>query len=167
MKGIAAIALLLGAALAASAEAQSNARFTSSATNVAEAAELEARATGLYHSIRDYPRAAKLHERAAALRSAGDAQRVDNLRRAALLYHYSGKLTQARAAMTAAGDAALAAGDVRTAAAAYLDAAFLSKEDGLGEETNRLVRKAQLLTNSPLLSAQEKDAILRRIRVSA
>lgn len=154
---------LLGFALALPAEAQQTARFASTATDVAQAAQLEAEAQELYNTLREYKRAAKLHMQAAALRPASDAKRVDNLRMAAMLYHYAGRLTNARQAMTQAGDAALAAGDVKTAADSYLDAAFLSSDEGVAEEANRLVRKAQLLTHSPLLTSQARNSILRRI----
>jgi len=160
-------AVLLGVALAAPVQAQTAARFASTATDVARAAELESQAVALYESPRSFKRAAKLHEQAAELRPAGDLVRIDDLRQAARLYHYAGSTAKARDLMVRAGDAALAAGDVLNAAETYLDAAFLYREAGMGGEVLQLVKKAQLLTNSPLISARDKSSILSRIQASA
>ena len=166
-KTMSGFAVLLGVALAAPVQAQTAARFASTATDVARAAELESQAVSLYESPRSFKRAAKLHERAAELRPAGDLIRVDNMRQAARLYHYAGSAAKARDLMVRAGDAALGAGDVLNAAETYLDAAFLYREAGMANEVQQLVKKAQLLTNSPLISARDKSSILSRIQASA
>jgi hypothetical protein len=160
-------AVLLGVALAAPVQAQTAARFASTATDVARAAELESQAVALYESPRSFKRAARLHEQAAELRPAGDLVRIDDLRQAARLYHYAGSTGKARDLMVRAADAALAAGDVVSAAETYLDAAFLYQEAGMNAEVTTLVKKAQLLTNSPLITARDRTAILSRIQVSA
>lgn len=159
------LAILFGAVLAVPADAQT--RFASSSTDIARAEKLEAAAEALYTSPDDYRKAARLHEEAAALRPAGDLQRVSNLRQAARLFYYSGSKTTARETMVKAADAALEAGDVLNAASTYLDAAFLYREANMPARRNELVHKAQLLSNSPLLSAGDRSSILNRIQVSA
>lgn len=158
-------AVLFATALAAPAGAQ--ARFATDATDVARAEALEAKAEALYQSPGKYKQAARLHEQAAGLRPAGDEKRWTGLRQAARLYYYAGSASQSRAAMVRAADEAMAAGDVITAASTYLDAAFLFRETGRGAEAAELVRKAQLLSNSPLLSRQDRNAILSRIQAAA
>jgi ATP/maltotriose-dependent transcriptional regulator MalT len=160
-------AVLMGMTLAAPVDAQTSARFASVETNVARAAELEAQATAMYHSPRDYKRAAKLHEEAAELRPAGDRIRVDDLRQAARLYHYTGSTLKARELMVQAAEDAHAAGDVVAAAESYLDAAFLYFEAGMPNEVTKLVEKAELLSKSPLISSSDRKMILSRIQVSA
>lgn len=160
-----AFAGFLGLAFAAPAQAQ--ARYAASSRDVVEAERLEAEARALYTSPKQFRKAAQLHERAAELRPAGDLERARDLRQAARLYYYAGEGSAARRTMVAAGDAALEAGDVIAAAETYLDAAFLYREAGQADQRNELVRKAHLLSNSPLLSAQDRSAILSRIRVTA
>jgi hypothetical protein len=134
---------------------------------VAMATDLENKAKALYPAPKRYREAARLLVEAAALRDAGDPQRIDNLRQAGRLFHYAGVSERARSVMEQAADAALAAGDVKTAAAAYLDAAFLAQDVKRIEDARRMIEKARLLTNSPLLSAEEKSVILERINAAA
>jgi hypothetical protein len=149
------------------APAAAQATFARSAETTARAIELEARAEALYSSPRRYRDAARLHEQAARVRGAADPQSAKNLRQAARLYHYAGDVARARSTMERAADAAMQVGDVVTAAASYLDAAFMARDEGLATEVERLVERARLLGNSPLLDAAQRDAILGRIRVSA
>jgi hypothetical protein len=65
--------------------------------------------------------------------------------------------------MERAADEAHAAGDVVRAANAYIDASFLAQAAGNDLKVPELVKKAQLLTSSPLLAASERESILRRI----
>lgn len=154
--------LLLGMLVAVPAHAQST-RFASATTDPSRAVELESRAAALYNAPNKFREAARLHEEAAGLRAADDEMKVENLRQAARLYYYTGAKRQAWVAMERAGDAALAAGDVVNAASSYLDAAFLFRAGKQAADVQRMIRKAQLLTNSPLLSAQDRASILGRI----
>jgi tetratricopeptide (TPR) repeat protein len=158
---------VLVAALALAAPANAQTRMVTGETNVSEAMQLEAQAAALYQAPSKYKDAARLHERAAELRPAGDVKRVDNLVQAARLWYYAGAQSRAREVMVRAGDGALAAGDVVTAATTYLDAAFLYRDAGQPAEANRLIQKAQLLSNSPQITSSDRDDILRRIQVSA
>jgi hypothetical protein len=137
------------------------------ASTVASANDLEAKAAALYSTPKRYREAARLLMEAAGLREAGDPQRVKNLRQAGRLFYYTGNPESARAAMEQAADAALAVGDVKIAAEAYLDAAFLAQSVKSTAEVRRFIEKARLLTNSPLLSAEEKVIILERINAAA
>ncbi len=165
-KTITGFAVLIGLASAASS-AQAQARFATSSTDVVKAEKLEAQAKALYESPKEYRKAARLHVQAAELRPAGDIERVNDLRQAARLFYYSGAETTARETMVQAGDAAMADGDVVNAAGTFLDAAFLYRDAGMQATANELIRKAHLLSNSPLLSASDREAILSRIQATA
>lgn len=160
-------AVLLGIALGMPAPADAQARYAASSTDLAKAQQLEAQAEALYTVPNEYRKAARLHLRAADLRPAGDLERVAGLRQAARLFYYSGAMVDARETMVKAADAAMEAGDVLNAAETYLDAAFLYREAGMQAEMNTLVRKAQLLSNSPFLTARDRDSIRNRIQISA
>jgi hypothetical protein len=126
-------------------------------------AELESRAQSMLPNPRRYGEAAKLYLRAADLRKAGDPRRVTDLVMASRLTYYDRNVTRARAIMERAADEALAAGDVVSAAHAYVDASFLAWEAGDNESVPRLVKKAELLASSPLLAERDRAAILARI----
>lgn len=64
--------------------------------------------------------------------------------------------------MERAGDRALSIGDVARATHAYLDAAFIARRARKEGEVTRLVRKAYLLTGSPLLSVNQQGEIRQR-----
>jgi hypothetical protein len=117
----------------------------------------------LYERPRSYRRAAALHEKEAQLRSVNDTERVNALAQSARLYAYVGDLGQARALMERAARSALQRGDVMRAAHALLDAAFLAIGDRDLNSGYALARQAGLLSQSPLLSEAERNAIVRRI----
>lgn len=158
-------ALVAGLALAVPAQAQT--RYVTSGTDVTQAERLEEQAAALYDTPAKFKEAARLHEQAAELRAAGDVKRVSNLRQAARLWYYAGSESRALHTMVRAADDAMAAGDVVTAATTYLDAAFLYREANQPAQANELIRKAQLLSTSPLITSRDRDAILGRIQASA
>lgn len=129
----------------------------------AKADALRRQAESLYDQPRRYRRAAGLHEREAQLRSPYDAERIKALAQAARLYSYLGDAARARELMQRSARSALQRGDVTRAAHAFLDAAFLAMRErdlNLGLD---LARQAELLSESPLLSEADRNAILRRI----
>jgi hypothetical protein len=128
-----------------------------------EPAELEARAEALFAAPKKYGQAVKLYVQAADLREPGDPQRVTDLVMASRLAFYDGKKGRASDLMVRAADEALAAGDIVNAAHAYIDASFLAQEMGNGAVVVELVKKAQLLTASPLIARTDRTAILARI----
>lgn len=125
--------------------------------------ELETQAQKLFESPKKYNDAVKLYVRAAEMRAPGDPVRITDLVMASRLSFYAGKEHRAAELMERAADEAHAAGDVVRAANAYIDASFLAREAGLELKVFELVKKAQLLTASPLLAKSDKEAILARI----
>ncbi len=97
--------------------------------------------------------------RAAALRSDTDPLGVSDLFRAAGGYYTAGKRTRARETYVQAAERALAMGDVKHAANAYLAAAIIANEQR-DPERDGLIAKANRLSASPLLSEGERRLIL-------
>jgi hypothetical protein len=127
------------------------------------AEQLKQAAEALYAQPHRMRSAAALHEQEAAQRAAADPRRVEALERAARLYAYAGDAERARTVMERAARRALERGDVARAAHAFIDAAFFALKEGDRRLADELTREADLLATSPLLSAGEKAAIVRRI----
>jgi hypothetical protein len=68
-----------------------------------------------------------------------------------------------RADLTAAAGQALARGELRAAALAYLDAAWIAQEQKNPRQVWELGHRAEMLADSPLLGAADRAAILQRI----
>ena len=165
-KTITGMAIVAGALLVGTGVEAQSARFAATDANVAQAAALEAKAATLYSAPKRFNEAARMLERAAELRPAGDAQQIDDLWQAARLYHYAGNGARARAAMLRAADTALATGHVVSAASTYLDAAYLHAQAGFTEQAKELIGKAELLSRSPTLSEKDRKAIVSRLNAA-
>jgi len=126
--------------------------------------EYEARARSMFSNPKRYDEAIKLFLKAAETRDVGDPIRVQDIIMASRLAYYREDLGRSLSLMQRAADEAAATGDVLTAAHSYMDAAFLAKEAGTVEVVVNLVRKAEMLAWSPLISALDKEGILARIR---
>lgn len=133
------------------------------ATTPATAEQVERKAIALYANPDRAEEAAQLQRQAASLRAPEDPKGVTSLVMAARLFSYAHHLPAACRTMEAAGDRALAMGDVVKAAQAYVDAAFIAQEQGSGTQVKRLAKKAVLLTVSPLLRADERAGIIKQI----
>jgi hypothetical protein len=107
--------------------------------------------------------AARLHRRSAQLRDADDPLGFRCLKDAAALAYASGDRSGARSDMAAAAGQALARGDLREAALAYLDGAWIAQEQKNPRQVWELGHRAEILADSPLLGAADRAAILRRI----
>jgi hypothetical protein len=79
------------------------------------------------------------------------------------LFFYAGKKAEALDAMETGATAALAAGDILSAANAFVDASHLAAAVGRIQDAERLNERAKLLTNSPLLGAADRAYITRRL----
>jgi hypothetical protein len=112
------------------------------------------------HRWRD---AAALHRRSAALRGDDDPLAFRCLQEAAALAYATGDRSRARADMTVAAEHALARGELKAAALAYLDAAWIAQEQRNPRQVYTLGHRAELLADSPLLQAHDRAAILQRI----
>ena len=113
------------------------------------------------HRYRD---AASLHRRSAELRLAEDPQGFQCLSEAAALIYAAGDRSAARDDLARAADHALARGDLRNAALAYLDAAWIAQEQRNQKQVWELGHRAEMLAESPLLGSSDRAAILERIK---
>jgi hypothetical protein len=112
------------------------------------------------HRWRD---AARLHRRSAELRAADDPLGFRCLTEAAAIAYATRDRSGARADMAKAAEHALARGDLRSAAMAYLDAAWIAQEQNKPRQVWEHGHRAELLAASPLLPAADRAAIVQRI----
>ena len=107
--------------------------------------------------------AARLHRRSAELRGAEDPLGFRCLNEAAALAYATGDRSGARNDLAAAAGQALARGDLRAAALAYLDAAWIAQEQQNPRQVWELGHRAEMLADSPLLGPSDRAVILQRI----
>jgi hypothetical protein len=107
--------------------------------------------------------AARLYRRSAEFRAADDPLGSRCLSEAAALAYAAGDRSGARTDMVHAADRALARGDLREAALAYLDAAWIAQEQEKPNKVWEFGHRAEILAASPLLSESDRGAILQRI----
>jgi hypothetical protein len=112
------------------------------------------------HRWRD---AARLHRRSAEIRPSDDPLGFRCLSEAAALVYASGDRSAARGDMARAAEHALDRGDLRNAALAYLDAAWIAQEQKNPRQVWELGHRAEMLAQSPLLDSPDRAAILHRI----
>jgi hypothetical protein len=161
------LAILVGAVCftPVTAKAQMTVKARAPNTALTRAIELHDSALALYSQPSRAAEAARLHVRETSFRSAHDPEAVEALIMAANLFNYAGQPVVARKTMERAAVRALAMGDVVTAAEAYTNAAFLAHKINNKSETQRLGRKAILLSESPLLQVEHRLTIRNRFRV--
>jgi hypothetical protein len=107
--------------------------------------------------------AARLYRRSAEFRAAEDPLGSQCLTTAAALAYAAGDRSGARTDMAKAAERSLARGDLRAAALAYLDAAWIAQEQEKPDQVWELGHRAEILAASPLLSESDRGAILQRI----
>jgi hypothetical protein len=110
-----------------------------------------------------YGDAARLHRRSAELRDPDDPLGYRCLKDAAALVYATGDRSSARADMAAAASQALARGELRAAADAYLDAAWIAQEQKNVKQVWENGHRAEMLADSPLLGVADRIAIMKRI----
>jgi len=76
----------------------------------------------------------------------------------------AGDRSAARGDLARAADHALVRGDLRNAALAYLDAAWIAQEQRNAKQVWELGHRAELLAESPLLGSADRGEILQRIK---
>lgn len=131
--------------------------------DVVRARELRAAAEALFDNPRQWREVARLMEASARIRPADDAEVYDCLRYAANARAALGEYRHARRLLERAAQHALARGALLDAADAYVSAAVLAADRGDGEAAGRLAEKVRLLALSPLLSAEQSQALLDRV----
>lgn len=129
-----------------------------------EAAELYRQARQA-EQIGDWGRAARLYEESGDMRPDGDRLSVTSYALAARAYFYDGEVGRASLLWEEAGNRALTVGDVLEAARSYLHAAVAAHEKRDSVRSVELGWRAYRLTESDLLSSQERDLIRRHLRV--
>jgi hypothetical protein len=110
-----------------------------------------------------YRDAARVYRRSAEFRAAEDSLGVQCLTDAAALAYAAGDRSGARTDMARAAERALARGDLKTAALAYLDAAWIAQEQKQPRKVWEFGHRAEMLAASPLLSESDRGRILQRI----
>ncbi len=161
MRGIRAGLAVLALAIAGPLAAQNG-----DDTPIVEIEKIEATAAKHLTDGGNWHRAASLFRRAAELRPAGDETAVEDLLRAGRLSFYQGHERQAVRDFESAGVRALDRGDVIVAANAFADAAWVAESNGQPAEANELLRRAQMLANSPLLGDHARDMLKTRWEVT-
>lgn len=107
--------------------------------------------------------ASRLHQKSAELRAADDPRRAECMREAALLRYYAGDRRGATGLMERAAESAAVRGDVVVAAQSFSDAAIMAHETRQPARAWTLGVRADVLTNSPLLSESQRLALRERI----
>jgi hypothetical protein len=129
---------------------------------VATADSLHTAAVALSRSMARWGDAARLHRQSASLRGPDDSLAFRCLSEAAQLSYMANDLSSARTSAAEAGAQALARGDVVTAANAYADAAWIAQEQRRKGDVWTFGRQAEVLAGSPLISREQRAAILKR-----
>lgn len=133
-------------------------------TTVVRADALLDSAAILHEQPARYADAARFYRESAALRPWADAAAVEALAKAAHLYGYANRLTDARRTMEQAAQRALARGDVLRASIANVEAAFFAQKQGNKVHANRLGRAALQLAESPLITPAQRALIVDRVK---
>jgi hypothetical protein len=107
--------------------------------------------------------AARLYRTSAQFRPVEDSVGFQCLTNAADLAYAAGDHSAARGDMANAAERALARGDLRAAALAYLDAAWIAQEQRKPNEVWQYGHRAEILAASPLISQSDRWSILQRI----
>ncbi|MBI4539078.1 MAG: hypothetical protein HY704_06160 [Gemmatimonadetes bacterium] len=164
--GAAAVFFLFAVALAYPVPAQGQSVAvtpSASAEREDKAAKLEREGAKLQGKSHRWGYAASLYRRAAELRQPGDPQAVHDLADAARFYYYVRDLRNAIEAMEQAAERALADGDVVRAAHLFVDAGWLAQRSRNPDRARSFVARARTLSESPLLSSNQRAEILKRI----
>jgi len=108
-------------------------------------------------------RAARLRVESADLRGCSDPEVFSSLYMAGREFEQAGKLLEAEEAFEKAASHALHTGDVMNAADAYITLGWLALEQGNTEAQHTYLARAQDLSCSPLLTAEQVSVIHERI----
>jgi hypothetical protein len=150
-------------AAAASAQASTLQPVRVTAEAVSRADRLRIEAEALPTRVDQFSKAAKLYEKSAKERAAGDTATPTLLRTAAFLRYYSGDIGASTKLMEKAAQRSVEHGDVLSAATAYIDAAIIAAEDAQGSRALDLGRRAEQLAASAALTDAQRDALRGRM----
>jgi len=157
------VILCTGILLPVAVSAQGRSTSVKSAPPRSPAEQLESIALQSKARDSDWIEAAQALTQAARLRTPGDPRVVNDLLSAATAYETAGKLTQARKTVVEGAKEAFKAGDVYTAANAYIVAARLSIQlrDESGAFAN--LEHAKQLASSSKMTPEQKHVIFTQI----
>jgi hypothetical protein len=155
--------VLAAVAFPSFAAAQTSVKASVNSSAYTKAIELRQEAVALYDQPARAIDAARLHILEAKHRTTRDPEGVEALVMAAHMFNYAKRPLEARRAMEQAAVRALSIGNVTRAAQAYTDAAFLAQQRNNVHDMQRLGRKALWLSDSPQLSADQREAIRTRL----
>lgn len=113
----------------------------------------------------EWSKAARLYEQSAGLRTDGDHLGATSYELAGRAYFFNDKPGRASRMWEEAGNRALIVGDVIGAARNYLHAAVAADEKGTRARAADLGWKAYRLTESDLISSQERDLIRSHLEI--
>lgn len=127
------------------------------------ATQLRDQAESLFSQPKQWKKAVRMLEQSAELRDASDPEAYECLVYAGRIRAAIGDLKGARVSLEKAAEHALARGELVDAANALIDAAHaaVALKDAKGAQA--LVDRAELLTQSPLLSVQQRSTLQARI----
>src|ERR671923_221091 len=132
--------------------------------NPDRARTLHAQAEELYSQPKQWKKAARLLEQSAQLREVNDPDIYTCLMYAGRLRAATNDLPNAREDLENAAAHALSRGAVMEAAHALIDAAHVASSAKDIPAARELVRRASMLAESPLLSAEQKAEINARLK---
>jgi hypothetical protein len=134
--------------------------------NLDRARQLQQQAEALFSEPKQWKKAARLLEQSAALREASDPELYTCLIYAGRIRSSVGDFAAGRVDLEKAASSALARGAIVEAAHAYIDAAHVAIVERNGPAAKDLVARAQLLAQSPMLSADQKSILNTRLKTS-
>ena len=163
---IATVAVFAGALPASAKQFAAETRMYDPTPKADKARELRAQAEALFTQPNKWRKAARLLEQSAALRDANDPEAYSCLMYAGRIQASLGDNASARTNLEKAAAHALARGSLVEAAHAYIDAAHVAAAEKQFAIAKDLVARATLLSESPLLSAEQKKMIGIRLAAS-
>ena len=124
---------------------------------------LRAKAVELFEDVSRTERAAHVLRQESEQRTADDPQAFNAFVLSGRMFGYAGELIDAQRMIEDAAWVALMRGEIEKSANAFIDAAWVAQQRGKNTAVRELLFHAELLTESPYLTAEKRDAILRRI----
>jgi len=111
----------------------------------------------------DLARAWRMHAEVLGMRTAGEARYVHCAQSQGHLAYHMGNFKEAQEAFEAAGEGAMFRAGVYDAATSFVYAALAAASRGRFHEAQRLGQRAALLVESPMLNAEERMTLKRRL----
>lgn len=155
---------LSGLAGSAPVAAQGVVQADNESSALARATELQQQAEALFSQPRQWRRAVRMLEESAELRTESDPARYTCLLYAGRIRAALGDFERATRNLENAAVHALGRGMVVDAAQAYIDAAYAAADARRTHDAHAFLGRAELLAQSPLLTADQRAGIMQRLR---